>query len=192
MTSTSSINYKDSYFEHPVLTEICGEPTYETLNHLKKELKANARSVPTTLGGGNHGYLGMILTTAEYRRIAPTYPFTWPPNPGVLVPNPRPNCKRRKHASLNKKLYLDTLLLEKTFIKQIIEAIDNKYLAALRNPINGQITPLVPIILKFLHNNYGRITPKQLDDKTTTFKEMIYNLAQPIDTIFNSINNLVE
>ena len=118
MTSTSYINYKDSHFEHPVLTAIRGEPTYETLNHIKKELKANTRSVPTTLGGGNHGYLGMILTTAEYCRIAPTDPFTRPPNPGVLVPTPRQNCKRRKHASFNQKLYLDTLLLERTFIKK--------------------------------------------------------------------------
>ena len=76
MTSTSSVNYKDSYFENPVLTAIRGEPTYETLHHLKNELKANASSVSTTLGGGNHGYLGMILTLAEYRRAAPTYLFT--------------------------------------------------------------------------------------------------------------------
>ena len=88
MTLTSSVNYKDSYFEHPVLTEICGEPTYETLHHLKNELIANASSVPTTLGGGNHIYLGIILTPAKYRHVTTTYPFTRPPNPGVLVPNP--------------------------------------------------------------------------------------------------------
>ena len=86
--STSSINYKDSYFEHPVLTTIRREPTYETLHHLKNKLKANASSVPTTLVDGNHGYLGMILTYSEYLRITPTDPFTWPPNPGFLVPNP--------------------------------------------------------------------------------------------------------
>ena len=88
MTSASSVNYKDSYFDHPVLTVIRGEPTYETLHHLKNELKANESSVPTTLGGGNHGLLGMILTLAEYCHIAPTDPFASPPNLGVLVPNP--------------------------------------------------------------------------------------------------------
>ena len=71
MTLTSYVNYKDSYFEHPVLTKICGEPTYETLHHLKNELKANASSVPTTMGGNNHGYLVMITMPAEYHRIAP-------------------------------------------------------------------------------------------------------------------------
>ena len=76
MMSTSSVNYKDSYFEHPVLNKIRGEPTYETLHNKKNELKSNASSIPTTLGGGNNGYLGMILTPAEYHRIAPADPFT--------------------------------------------------------------------------------------------------------------------
>ena len=52
--------------------------------------------------------------------------------------------------------------------------------------------PLVPTILEFIHKKYGRITPQQLDDKTTTIKSMIYYPAQPIDIIFNSINCLVE
>ena len=88
MTPTSSVNYKDPYFEHRVLTTIHGEPTYEKINHLKNELKANASSLPTTMGYGNHGYLGMVLKQSEYHRILSINPFTRPPNPGVLVPNP--------------------------------------------------------------------------------------------------------
>ena len=64
-------------------------------------------------------------------------------------------------------------MLERTFIQKIIEAINTRYLASFRNPITGQITPFVLTILEFLHNNYGRITPQQLDDKTTTVKSMI-------------------
>ena len=105
----------------------------------------------------------MIITPAEYRRIAPTYPFTWPPNPGVLVPNLAGTAAQISSAEithrLKKQLYLETLLLERTFIQKIIENINTKYLAALHNPITGQITPLVPTILEFLYRNYGRITP---------------------------------
>ena len=88
MMSTSSVNYKDSYFEHPVLTTIRGELTYKTLHHLMNELKSNASSVPTTLGSGNHDYIGMVRTQVEYNSILPNNPFTRPPNPGALVPNP--------------------------------------------------------------------------------------------------------
>ena len=110
MTYTSSVNYKDSYFEHRVLTKIHREPTYETLHHLKNELKTNASSVPTTLGGNNHGYLGMILTSAEYHRITLADTFTRPPNPGVLVPNPSGTAAQIAIAEdthcLTKKIYL--------------------------------------------------------------------------------------
>ena len=88
--------------------------------------------------------------------------------------------------------FKEILLLERTFTQQILEDIDTKYLAVLRNPINRKIMPLVPTILEFLQNNYGLITPQQLDDKTTTVKSMIYDMAQPIDTIFNTIDTLVE
>ena len=104
------MNYKDFYFEHPVLTKIRGEPTYEALHHLKNELKANASSVPTTLGGGNHGYLDMILTPAGYHRIPPENQFARPPNPGVLVHNPSGTAAQIASAEdthpLTKKLYL--------------------------------------------------------------------------------------
>ena len=138
----------------------------------------------------------MVFTPAEYRPIAPTDPFTQPRNPGILVPNLNSTaaqiaCAENNHC-LTKKLYLKTLLLQQTFIQQIIEAVDTKYLAALRNPVTGQITPLVPTILDFLHNNYERITPQQLDEKTTTVKTMVYDPDQLINIIFNSINNLVE
>ena len=93
---------------------------------------------------------------------------------------------------LTKKLYLETLLLKQTIIQQIIKSVDPKYLSALRNPVTGKITTLVPTILNFLHDNYRRITPQQLDNKITTFKSLTYNPARPINIIFNSIDNLVK
>ena len=137
----------------------------------------------------------MVLIQEEYLHIFPNDPFTRPPNPGELVPNPNGTAAKTASAEnnhrLTKKLYLETLLLERTFIHKIIESIDTKYLAALCNPVTGQITPLVPAILEYLHNNYGRISPQQLDDKTTTVKTMIYYPAQPIDIVFNCIGDLV-
>ena len=109
MTSTSPVNYKDSYFEHPVLNKIDWEPTYKTLHHLKNELKTNVISVPTNLGLLNHGYLGMILTSAEYQHIAPDDIFTWPPNTGVLIPNPARTAAQIASAE-------DTHRLTKNFI----------------------------------------------------------------------------
>ena len=88
MLSTRSPSVKDTYFQHKLLTKIHGKPTYPTLQVLHTELKANAGSVPTTLGGGLHGHLGLLLTATSYATLQPTIPWVTPPNPGPFVPPP--------------------------------------------------------------------------------------------------------
>ena len=63
MTSTTAsgvIDIKQTFFDYPDLTKIDGKPNIMTLLKLKNELKANAQSVPTVLGGGQHGHLGLV------------------------------------------------------------------------------------------------------------------------------------
>ena len=67
-------------------------PDYEILNNIKTALKRNFATVPCTLGGGTHGYLGTVLTAAEYATATPinTPPFVNPLLPGtatVIPPN---------------------------------------------------------------------------------------------------------
>ena len=83
-------------------------------------------------------------------------------------------------------------MLKRTIIQKIVKAVDTKYLAALCNTVTGQIVPLVPTILDFLYDNYGRITPQQLGGRTNIVKSMTYDPSQPIDLIFNSIDDLVK
>ena len=63
------------------ITPITGKPNYASLKNLKDQLKANAASIPTTLGGSNHGYLGLILSPSSYATITTT-PFQEPNYPG--------------------------------------------------------------------------------------------------------------
>ena len=72
-----------SYFKYKTPTPIQGTPTYKALNQLKAKLCANASSVETDLGGGNHGYLGLVLSDAEYANVSPT-PFVVPAYPAPL------------------------------------------------------------------------------------------------------------
>ena len=76
---------KDAYFQHKVLTKIHGQPTYKSLQNILTELKANAGSVPSTLGGGQHGHLGLLLSDARYTALAQAIQWVTPANPGVFV-----------------------------------------------------------------------------------------------------------
>jgi hypothetical protein len=71
----------DTYFQHKVLTKVhAGLPTYESLQTLHTELKANAGSVPSTLGGGQNGHLGLLLSAVRYATLTHTVPWTQPGN----------------------------------------------------------------------------------------------------------------
>ena len=60
-----------------------GRPDYEILNNIKTALKRNFATVPCTLGGGAHSYLGTILTAAEY---ATATPINTPPIADLIFP----------------------------------------------------------------------------------------------------------
>jgi hypothetical protein len=70
--------------------KIHGLPTFETFKELKEALEANATSVSSNLGGGNHSYLGAVIDTQTYAVIvgnnatgAPQL-FIIPMFPGIL------------------------------------------------------------------------------------------------------------
>jgi hypothetical protein len=52
MSDSLRPNYRETYFQHLTLTKISGDPTYTSLAKLEREIKANGKSVPSTLGGG--------------------------------------------------------------------------------------------------------------------------------------------
>eukprot|EP00804_Cyclotella_cryptica_P014213 CCRYP_005640-RA/>CCRYP_005640-RA protein AED:0.45 eAED:0.45 QI:0/-1/0/1/-1/1/1/0/161 len=67
-------------------TKIKGQPTDESLNLLVRELTNAAAGIPTTLGGGNHGHLGMIVDEAEYITFSNSgAKFVPPMNPGAYL-----------------------------------------------------------------------------------------------------------
>ena len=90
MSSPYSLpDYRSRFFEYKTLTKIVGEPTIDTIAKLHKEVKRNAQKVPTTLGGGQNGYLGLVVPAQVYNVIPGTRPFYRPQDPGTFTPTPR-------------------------------------------------------------------------------------------------------
>ena len=81
------IDYKNYLFEHPkLIIRIIGEPTVASLITLLAEVRDNAGSVQTELGGGAHGHLGLVCDPDTYQKLVPgVEPYEHPKNPGQLV-----------------------------------------------------------------------------------------------------------
>ena len=82
------IDYKNNYFEHPELARIPGEPETKELITLQRQIRANAFTVHTVLGGCHHGHLGLVCIAQTYATIPNTEPYVRPNAPGPLVPIP--------------------------------------------------------------------------------------------------------
>ena len=194
--SSSLPSVKDTYFQHKLLTRIHGKPIYETLQSLATEIKANAASVPSTLGGGQYGHLGLILSVDRYATLANTIPWVSPPNPGPFAPPANgtgPQLEAAKDVWRELKLSFDLCqATEKALIAQIVESIDPIYLRALLNRVTGQYSTDVRAILLHLFTTHGKITPHQVKAKEMVTLNMHYDISLPVDTVFNAIDDLVD
>ncbi len=149
---------KDTYFQHKVLTRIHGKPVYESLQTLTTELKANAGSVPSTLGGGQHGHLGLLLSAVRYAALLHTAPWVSPVNPGPFVP---PDAGTGPQIEAGKDVWHELMqtfelcqATEKALIAQIVESIDPIYIRALLNRATGQYSTSIRAMILHLLTTY--------------------------------------
>ena len=138
MTSSGPVDYTNTYFLHPNLTTIHGEPGYSSLKKLKSELKANASRVTSDLGGGGYGHLGLVLTPHKYSMIS-RVPYVCPLHPGpVDIPNGTSQYESMQltlaHAEVI-RVFRDTVELEKVLVNITCNAVQDMYYKEHINPI---------------------------------------------------------
>ena len=197
MSGNSSIpNYRETTFEYADLSHINGEPTYDSLTILFNQLKANARSVRTSLGGGSHGCLGLLLSPAQYTTIAHTTPFIYPIHPGPLnVPAfqlPHVTQQITSQHSENIRIFNECGNVAQALRKQVVAAIDPAYLAVIKNRQTNTITLRLHEIIDFLFRNFGRVTPANLADAEQQLLAWSFDPNLPIVLLYNKIDDLMD
>ena len=186
----STVNYRNTLFEHTPLPKHTGEPTFEIIRTLHNLLKTNSSDVLTSLGGANHGYLGLLLSDASYALVSPA-PFIRPLHPGILViPDGTTlhmtTTLRDQHKEAL-RLFLECKNVEKALQQQLSEAIDNIYLDALRDANTNALNVPIRDVLQYLYDTYGDIAPEILTEKRQIVEQMVFDPSLPIDVLFNAI-----
>jgi hypothetical protein len=192
---SSSVNYRETYFEFPELTKLQGEPNAESLHTLRNELKANAQAVYSNLSDGAHGHLALVLSDAQYALIT-AQPFVRPVFPGPLtIPagTTAPMAVVLKEAHQESiRIFREVQGVEKALIQQIVQAVQAPYLASLRDRTSNSLRGTVYEILAHLQGVYGRVSPQMLEDRDNELRNMVYNTQLPIDTVFNAVEDYVD
>ena len=69
------------------MDRIHGQPDIDSLLGIFRQLKRNAQRVPTTLGGGQLGYLALVLSDISFNAIPNSAIFVRPVIQGTSVPS---------------------------------------------------------------------------------------------------------
>ena len=85
MTGSTQEDFKNTHFDFPELSRIVGEPNLGSLMTLRNQIKANAQTVESTLGGGQHGHLGLVLKPSVYSAMPNTAPYDRPALPTLQI-----------------------------------------------------------------------------------------------------------
>ncbi len=192
---TSGINYRDVYFEFPELTKLQGEPNANSLLTLRNELKANAKSVYSNLSDGAHGHLALVISDAQYALLT-AQAFVRPVFPGPLVipagtTAGMSTVLREEHQEAI-RIFREVQGVEAALIKQIVQAVDSPYLSSLRDRSSNSLAGTVYQILDHLRNVYGRVSPQMVEDRDQALRTMAYNTQDPIDLVFNEVEEFAE
>jgi hypothetical protein len=78
-------------FPNKTLPTIADEPDYGSINNMVQLLYDNAAAFPTTLGGGQHGHTGLIMTPLLYPTLSPV-PYKQTIDPVATAPSQQRNC----------------------------------------------------------------------------------------------------
>ena len=73
-----------------------------------------------------------------------------------------------------------------------MEAVEPEYLQALRNLATDMIIGDIPTIISYLITTYGKLSESELLTMEQNLTATTYDPRQPVDTVFNAIDNYVE
>jgi hypothetical protein len=153
-------------FPNHVLPKIYNEPTLEDIQVTTGLLNADAISVPSMVGGGDHGHLGIIMTQVEYDAISET-PWVEPLNPGA-VPVISAGTNAVDAAQISsmhdefRRIYTKRIHVDQALNRIMIEAYDNIDTSQLEDYLLRYANRSALEVLMYLKQTYGFTNPAQL------------------------------
>lgn len=170
-----------------------GEPNYESISDMVQILYANAASLPTTLGGGQHGHIGLVMNDILYATLSIT-PYIHPVNPGqlpILAGTAAQRDEQLRNFEERQRVYNNHNNMDDALKGLIIDAINDPYICELRNKYTGYLGVTTRDLLDHLLDRYGKITPADIETCKKRMNEPI-DISQPIDVYFHKVDDCIQ
>ena len=165
LKATSPEEYYTAFPAHAA--KIHGQPSYDDIRQLRQVIYQNAASVKSSMGGEQHGHLGMVMDATTYATVSNT-PWTDPPDPGPNVV-PQEGATQYQIAEAHRihmqsqKARNEFLNLDRALTRIILETMEQLYLEPFHQPYIGLLGQSTKDIIQNLINTYGYILPQELE-----------------------------
>jgi hypothetical protein len=133
---------------------IVGEPNYESIANLHRELNANAASIQSHLGNGQLGFLSLTFPPAVYATLSATA-FIPPVNPGPTPTIPEGStgpqiAEIRFSFTSATAIFKDYSLADKALKQLLLSAVDDMFVRSLATKYIGYLNVTTRQILTHL------------------------------------------
>ena len=179
------------------VTKIHGQPTSHDLTNLEKEIISILANIPTTLGGGNHGHVGVIMEPTDYSTMTGGIDFVNPANPGIyptgLALNAAAGTRAREEA-IHKELIAQFETLEgvKLGTKDLIlEAVDNEYLSEIEHDTLGYLNQTPRQMIEHLLTRGGALDFADTKDLLAE-RDGEWNVTENPQIYFNRVEKAIK
>eukprot|EP00957_Ditylum_brightwellii_P130727 9973180-Ditylum_brightwellii.AAC.1 len=181
-------------FLHPTLQQVEGEPDYAAISAIMQQLYENAATIPSSIGGGAHGHIGLVMEPTLYSSLSTTvYNAPSAPARTTLPGNALSQVRYGKDNQYKKELdtYENHIAMDDVLKKQIQEAVDNVYICLLCHKYSAYLGVTARDVLNHLIDQYGQIKPADLVANGKEYKRPM-DISQPINAYFAHIDDCIQ
>eukprot|EP00957_Ditylum_brightwellii_P134228 10233304-Ditylum_brightwellii.AAC.1 len=117
-----------------MLQQVEGEPDYAAINAIIQQLYKNTATIPSSLGGGAHGYIGLVMEPTLYSSLSATaYNAPGAPTRTMLPGNASSQVRYNEDNHYRKELdiYENHITMDNVMKKQIQEVVEDVYIQQL-------------------------------------------------------------
>ena len=179
------------------VTKIHGQPTSHDLTNLEKEIISILANIPTTLGGGNHGHVGVIMDQLDYNTMTTGIDFVNSVNPGIypagLALNAAAGTRAREEA-IHKELIAQFETFEgvKLGTKDLIlDAVDNEYLSEIEHDTLGFLNQTPRQMIEHLLTRGGALDFADTKDLLSE-RDGEWNVTENPQIYFNRVEKAIK
>ena len=143
-------------------------------------------------GGGDHGYLDLVLSDVDYMRtLPPSTPFQatnfLPPLTIDELATAVQAVEIWKTHNEQIHVYRECKNVEKSFLWHIHTALDDKYIEHIVDYDTGLIEDNIPAVLNSSFTNYGKVQSEEVKSKKVEVLNLTFNPADSMVSLYSPI-----